>query len=79
MDKPGRSVTGGNAPKLPVPKVQVPDTGVKVPGSGGGGSTQLPDAGGALGGVQSNLPVQTPRVDLPKTGVTVPGTGVRLP
>jgi RNA polymerase sigma factor (sigma-70 family) len=78
VDKTVQGVTGGKTPQLPAPKVEVPDAGVTLPGSGGG-SSQPPDAGGALGGVQNQLPVQTPRVDLPKTGVTVPGTGVRLP
>jgi RNA polymerase sigma factor (sigma-70 family) len=78
VDKTVQDVTGGRVPNPSQPNHQVPDTGVSLPGSGGG-SSQLPDAGGALDGVQSTLPVQTPRVDLPQTGVTVPGTGVRLP
>jgi RNA polymerase sigma factor (sigma-70 family) len=80
VDDTVQGVTGGKAPKLPRPKVQVPDTGVSVPGTGGGSSQpSVPDVGGTIGGVQSNLPVQTPGVNLPQTGVTVPDTGLRLP
>lgn len=79
VDDTLQGVTNGSAPRLPkTPKVQVPETGVTVPGTGGS-STTLPDAGDALGGLQQNLPVQPPAVKLPGTGVTVPDTGLGLP
>ena len=65
---------------LPKPNVQVPDTGLDLPGTGSGSSQPaLPDVGGTVGEVQKKLPVQTPGVKVPETGTTVPGTGLRLP
>jgi len=78
VDHQLQDATGGQAPRLP--KVKVPDTSVKLPGTGGGASSpRLPDTGGTVGGLEPKLPVETPDVTLPDTGATVPDTGLRLP
>jgi RNA polymerase sigma factor (sigma-70 family) len=79
VDQTLQDVTGGTAPRLPKPKVELP--GIDVGGTGsddGSSGTTLPDVGG-LGLPQPDLQVQTPGVTVPETGVTVPGTQLRLP
>jgi hypothetical protein len=79
VDQTIQDVTGGTAPRLPKPKVQLPGIDVSAPDAdGGSSSTALPDVGG-LGVPQPDLQVQTPGVTVPQTGVTVPETQLRLP
>lgn len=79
VDQTLQDVTGGTAPRLPQPTVQLPGIDVSAPGADGGSSrTTLPDVGG-LGVPQPNLQVQTPGVTVPQVGVTVPQTQLRLP